>query len=119
MPIPPTSKAAPVPRQPGTKAARQQLASAVQQSAGKAMKVTRVPQTRPRWCLEASPSGGQRPAGTAAADNLQAEVKAEPSEASGLQKNSYSAADLMSRGFTAADVKRPLRYSKPVNAKKE
>ena len=115
MPIPPTSKAAPVPRQPGTKAACQQLASAVQQSAGKSMKVTLVPQTRPRWCLEASPSGGQRPAGTAAADNLQAEVKAEPSKASVLKQGSYSAADLMSRGFTAADVKRPLSSSKPVS----
>ena len=119
MPIPPTSKAAPARRQPGTKAARQELASGVQQSAGKSTKVTLVPQAKSRWRPEASSSGGQRPAGTAAAENLQAEVKAEPSEASVLKKGSYSAADLVGRGFTAADVKRPLRYSKPVSVKKE
>ena len=59
---------------------------------------------------EALSSGGQHPAGTATAEDRQADDKAEPSKASAFKRAAYSAADLVSGGHTAADLKR-LRYS--------
>ena len=105
----PPPKAAPAHRQPATNAARQELASGVQQSAGRSRKVTPSP--------EALSSGGQHPAGTATAENRQADDKAEPSKASVLKRAGYSAADVMRRGYTG-DLKR-LGYSKPASSRSQ
>ena len=59
---------------------------------------------------EALSSDGRHPAGTATAEDRQADDKAEPSKASVFIRAGYAAADLISGGHTAADLKR-LGYS--------
>ena len=75
MPMP---KAAPVHRQPATNAARQDMASGVRQSAGRSSTVFMVERLKRRATPspEVLSSGGQLPAGTATAEDRQADGKA-------------------------------------------